>query len=97
MGMIKARRLGVLSVASIFAIIYAIFGLIAGLLTALFSTTASNFGGAYTTLGFGLGYFSIIVFPILYGALGWISGVISSALYNLVAWWIGGIKVELEQ
>jgi hypothetical protein len=95
--MTKVKRLGVLSVANILGILYAIIGLILGLFIALFSTLGSTFGGDFDPLGFGLGFFSIIVFPILYGVMGWIGGVISAGLYNLVAKWVGGIQVELEQ
>ena len=95
--MTKVKRLGVLSVANIYAILYAIIGLIAGLFVALAYGLSSAFGADLDPLGFGLGFFSILVFPILYGAGGWIGGIIGAALYNLVARWVGGIRVELEQ
>jgi len=95
--MSKVKRLGVLSVANISGILYAIFGLIAGLFAAFFSTLAASFGG-YDSFGiFGMGFAGIIVLPIMYGVIGWIGGLISAALYNLVARWTGGIQVELEQ
>ncbi len=95
--MTKVKRLGVLSVANVSAIVSAIVGLIARLLMTLFSALASAFGGDFDPMGFGLGFFGIILFPILYGVLGWIGGVICAALYNLGARWVGGIQVELEQ
>ena len=95
--MMTAKRFGILSVAKIAALLYAILGLIAGLFTALFSALFSAVGGDGALLGLGLGFFSIIVFPIFYGVLGFISAVIGVALYNLLARWVGGIQVELEQ
>ena len=93
--MSKVKRLGVLSVANIFGILYAIFGIFAGLFIAIFSILVPAFEGG-DIFPYGLGFLSIIVFPIFYGALGWIGGIISAALYNLVARWIGSIQVEIE-
>jgi len=38
-----------------------------------------------------------IFMPIFYAVFGFIFGIISAAIYNLVAGWIGGIEVEVEQ
>jgi len=94
--MMTAKKFGILSVANISALLYAIFGLIAGLFIALLSALFSAVGEDFTPLTFGLGFFSIIVFPIAYGVIGFIGGVIGAALYNLIARWVGGIQVELE-
>ena len=95
--MMTVKKFVILSVAKISALLYAIFGLIAGLFVALFYALGSVFAGDFGPLGFELGFFSIIVFPIAYGVLGFIGGIVGAALYNLVAHWVGGIQVELEQ
>lgn len=95
--MTKVKRLDVISVANISGILYAIMGLFGGLMLAFVSMFDAAFAGEYDPLGFGLGFFSILILPIVYGAIGWVSGVITAALYNLLARWTGGIKVELEQ
>ena len=51
-------------------------------------------GGAFGVL-FGVG--SIILFPILYGILGFLGGLITALPYNLIARFVGGIELELEQ
>ena len=89
----EVRRVGVISVANIYALISAIFGLIMGLITAFMSCAV---GAALDVPGFGFGFIGIIILPILYGIGGWVSGVIGAALYNLVAGRVGGIKIELE-
>jgi hypothetical protein len=38
-----------------------------------------------------------IAMPLMYAVFGVIGGAIGAALYNLVAGWIGGIEVELDQ
>ena len=38
-----------------------------------------------------------IFMPIFYGVMGFVFGIIGAALYNLIARWIGGIEVEVEE
>ncbi|MFM8912259.1 MAG: hypothetical protein ACKOE6_04970 [Flammeovirgaceae bacterium] len=45
----------------------------------------------------GFGFLSIIIFPILYGGIGFVAGLIGAAIYNLIAGWVGGIKIELKE
>lgn len=40
--------------------------------------------------------FSIIYMPVSYAVVGFISGAIGALLYNLVAKFVGGIKIELK-
>lgn len=54
---------------------------------------ASEFGNAF---GFGVGA-AIIVVPIFYSVLGFILVALSCWIYNLVAGWVGGIEVEVEE
>ena len=39
----------------------------------------------------------IILLPVFYGIMGFVFGIIGAALYNLVARWIGGFEVEIEE
>ena len=92
------KRVGPLSVAKNAAVLYAIFGLIAG---AIFSLAAA--AGAFASdSGAGAGIFgmlgvgSIIILPIFYGCLGFVGGLISSVLYNVIAGMVGGIQLDVE-
>lgn len=87
-------RVGVVSVANIYALLSVIIGLIIGLFSAIVSCGIGAVAGMPG--GFGLGFIGIIVLPILYGIMGWVSGAIGAALYNFVAGRVGGIKIELE-
>ena len=87
----KVKRIGVLSLAKIFGLLYAIFGLIFGALIAVLSLFGLN--ADETGLFFGVA--SIIILPILYGVVGFIGGLITAFFYNLVAGKIGGLEVEL--
>lgn len=95
------RRLGVMSVAKISAIIAAVVGLLAGFLFFLVSLA----GGAAGAMSendpgmawiSGLGAMAIVVLPILYGVFGFIGGAIQAFVYNLAAKFVGGIKIETE-
>ena len=92
----KLKRLGVLSVAKLQAILMAVFGLILAILYAFAGTMIGVVYGS-AGLGVGFGLFAIIIFPILYGLLGFISGAIIAFLYNLFAGWFGGVEMEFEK
>jgi hypothetical protein len=101
------RRLGVWSVAKLYAGIMATFGLIGGIFFALAamvggfagaaSSTDTNAGLAAGGLSALFGVGAIIFLPILYGVLGLIGGSIGAALYNLFAGLFGGVEVEVQQ
>jgi len=97
--MVVLRKVGVMSVAKIFAVISAIVGLIEGIVLAgLGSMMGDMLSG--TPLGmlgmFGMyGYTAIIIFPVTGAISGFIGGAIGALLYNLVAGKIGGIEMNL--
>ncbi len=95
------RRLGVLSVAKLQGTLYALLGLLAGAVFALFSlfgaALGSSLGSGHQGSIFGavLGVGAIVFFPVVYGLLGFVVGLLAAALYNLVAGITGGIEIEL--
>lgn len=88
------KKIGVLSLAKIQGILMAIFGLIAGIIFALFSTALSSVAGA-EVFGATTGVVAIITLTITYGVIGFIAGAIGALIYNLVAGWVGGIQIDL--
>jgi hypothetical protein len=92
------KRVGPLSLAKIAAILYAVVGIIAGLIVSAISM-AGVFGTG-TPRGAGIAAFvgggAIIVFPILYAVLGSVGALIVAGLYNLAAAIMGGIEMEVE-
>jgi len=106
MGM-TLRRIGVLSCGKVLGALYALLGLIIGGIYALFAllfavigvSTAQESGDALAGGAFGVlfGVGSIILFPILYVILGFLGGLITALPYNLIARFVGGIELELEQ
>jgi len=93
------KSIGVFSMAKMLATLYAVIGFLIGLIFALLSMVgaglaSSDGGGAFFGLIFGVG--AVIILPILYGFFGFIGGALMSALYNLIAGMAGGIELELE-
>lgn len=104
--MMVIKRMNPMSVGKIYAVLGAIMGVLVGLMFFAFSQATSSlysgssaYGGSKVPQGLlaGLGAFAIIVAPIVYGIGGFIGGVIGAAIYNVVAKWVGGIELDLEQ
>ena len=93
------KRIGPVSCARIAGVLYAIIGLLAG---SIFSLAAVAGGSAFRdTPGGGiaaiLGVGTIVLFPILYGALGFVSTLLVAWLYNVLAGFVGGIQIDIEE
>ena len=92
------KRIGVWSYARMATIIMALFGLINGIYTAiLLASFGVNSKGMFDPLTLSLGPLAIILFPIIFAILGFIGGIIGAWLYNLIAKWVGGVKIEFEK
>jgi hypothetical protein len=63
------------------------------IMSALSANLPADQRGIFALMGVGFSFAA----PFLYAAIGFIIGVIGAAVYNLVAKWIGGIEVEMEQ
>lgn len=98
------RRVSPLSCAKIGGALYALMGLIFGLVFAAAGTfigaiapSMPNMGPAFgSNLGMAFGAGMIVVMPIFYGVLGFLSTLIGAALYNLLAGMVGGVEIEVE-
>jgi len=75
------------------------FFLLAGLMGAFAQHANSNQSGgnAPAALFAGLSLVFVILIPVIYGVMGFVFGIISAALYNLVARFVGGFEVEIEE
>jgi hypothetical protein len=91
------KHVGPLSSFKVGFAVYALLGLIAGVLCALmafagvpfFRAAHMPFGGA------AMGLFAIILCPLVYGVGGAVATVITALLYNLASRWVGGLEVEI--
>ena len=104
MNKLQIKKLGVLSVAKIQAVVGLVIGLIIGVLYfiifAVFGAVIMGLAGQQGAAAGGItiiyGIAALIGFPIFYAVLGFIGGAIVSFVYNLVARSIGGIEIEVE-
>ena len=105
MNKLRIRKLGILSVAKIQAVMMFVIGLLIGILYGLIVIIYSLFGagmvggdaalaigGGGVVLGIGL----MIGIPITYGIVGFIAGAIVALVYNIFAGMVGGIEMEVE-
>ncbi len=93
--MTRIKKIGVMQAAKIQGLFGVILGLIFGLFVGILGSSFSYM--MYGGNSGGFGFFAIIVLPIMYGIFGFIAGAIGALLYNLIAGWIGGLDIELEE
>jgi hypothetical protein len=100
----RLRHIAIVQFALVAAVLYALIGVLIGLawwlvlspimMAGVKTSGVSAPGVAVMT---GLGFFAILIFPIMYGILGFIAGLLYAALYNLAARWTGGFELTLDQ
>lgn len=105
MNKLRIRKLGILSVAKMYAAIAVVISLLIsipyGLFIIIFSLigAAGARGEAGLMVGGGgivMGILVMIGLPILYGIGAFIGGAIGALVYNLFAGMVGGIEIEVE-
>lgn len=86
------KKIDAWSLAKLSLVLNVIFGFFTG----LFMMGMTFFVPAdVEQVPFFLGMAAPIALPIIYGVLGLVSGYVGALLYNIIAKWVGGIKVEL--
>lgn len=101
----RLRHVNVVQLALVLAVLYALIGVIIGLVwwlvvsPLMLAGMKSTMGGGAAGAGMlaGMGIFAVIAFPIFYAIVGFIGGLLYAALYNLAARWTGGVEMTLEQ
>ena len=83
---VRIKRVGIISLANLSAIINLFFGLILGILVTLSSLLIPKATSvSVTSAGLTIGPLAIIIFPVISGIFGWISGFIGGVVYNLAS------------
>ena len=91
----RLKRIGVLFLAKLQAMIMAVVGLLAGIIYSVggfiyeLSSSSLNWG---TALAFG----ALIGMPLLFALFGFVAGATGAVIYNLIAKLINGIEVDLD-
>ena len=93
------------SAAKVGLVLYAVIGLVVGILIALVSLMAGGIAthlgqnappGMSALVGMGGGIAAIVVTPIVYGIIGAVVFGLTALIYNIVAGWVGGIEIDLK-
>lgn len=92
----ELKRIEPVSVLKVMAVLYGLLGLIFGLIFGFIGGVAAR-EAVPAALGFVGGPLAGLIFGIFYGVMGGLFGAIGAFFYNLVAGWVGGIEVKLEQ
>ncbi len=88
----KIKQIVPASLAKIMGLLYALLGLIVGVIFLFVSLIALAF--THVAGWFGLG--AVILFPLMYGVMGVVFGYLTALLYNFAAQWTGGVEFEVE-
>lgn len=96
----ELKKVGVLSLAKITTIFGAITGIVVSIIFAVLkrmmaSIPIENAAALQTIANFTIGSAFFII--IQYIILGFVYGIIAAFLYNLLAKYIGGVKIELSK
>ena len=94
--MAKLRKISVVSLAKLQAVLMAFIGLIAGMAYSFGGAIYEAFTGSLNS-GTALAFLALIGMPILFAVFGFITGTIEAYLYNVASKWFGGIEIDIEQ
>lgn len=95
------KRINPISAGKMMGALYAIIGLIIGIIVAIASLMGASLAppeatGGHSFVGMIFGVGAIIFLPICYGILGFLSGLIVPAIYNILAGIVGGVEVDVQ-
>lgn len=95
------KSIGVLSAAKVVGVLYAVMGLLAGLVFGAFfamlpAVAAGEPAAVHTWMAPMFGFGAVLFMPIVYGVIGFVGGAIAALVYNGLAGVIGGLELRLE-
>jgi len=96
----ELKKIGLLSVAKIAGLFGVLYGLVLGIFYSFIyskSSTLASLGQQIPAAVTTLGYASIIVMPIILGVAYFVAGIVIALIYNLLAKWLGGVKLEFKE
>jgi len=90
------KRIEPLQCGKVAGTLYALMGLLIGLLFTFISLAGGIPSDGLSVFGplFGVG--AVIVLPICYGVIGFLVSMLMAAFYNLVAKLVGGFEIQVE-
>jgi hypothetical protein len=90
------KRISPGSAFKVVSVIYAIIGLVIGILYAVATLARLALPGVtQAPRGVVVGVFAVVLFPILYGIVAGVIAAASALIYNFAASRVGGIEIEI--
>jgi len=90
---VEIRRISIRSAFKLAMVLYGLIGFLVGLVLAVAASVEAPAGSEPNILT-QLGFWSIAVFPVLYGFAGGLTAAVAVALYNAGASLVGGLRVD---
>jgi hypothetical protein len=94
--MAKIKRVNVLSLGKMLAVINAVLGLIQGLMITSGSVMGVDMSQGQIPANSMIQQFAIVYFPVLYAVGGFIGGVLTAFIFNHAVRFIGPLEVDIE-
>ena len=91
--LVEFSRISIRSSFSLSLVLYGIMGFLVGLVLAV-AASVEEPAGTEPILLTRIGFWSIAVFPVLYGFAGGLTAAVAVALYNAGASLVGGLRVD---
>lgn len=93
---LEIRRISLRSAFKLAMVLYGLIGFLVGLVLAAAASVEAPPGSEPNILT-RLGFWSIAVFPVLYGLAGGFAAAITVALYNMAASLVGGLRLDVPE
>jgi hypothetical protein len=101
---VEIKQLDIVSVVKVCFVIYAVIGIIVGLVFFIVTAFTGAIMGQHPEFGpgglsriavSGLGILLVPLFAVMYGCIGAVAGLIVSLVYNIISKVFGGIRLTL--
>jgi hypothetical protein len=104
MNKLRIRKIGILSVAKIYAVMMLAMSLIVsipyGLMVMLFGAVMVGSGANEGMMAGGgaivMGLLIMVGIPVFYALIGFVAGALGALIYNIFAGIVGGVEIEVE-
>ena len=93
----QVKKIGILATGKIAGLFGLLFGIVGALFVSIFSRFAPEEVLALYGLGAEMSWASTLYLPVMYGVLYFLIGMVGAVFYNLFAKWVGGISIELSK
>jgi hypothetical protein len=104
MNKLRIRKIGILSVAKIYAVMMLVMSLLIsvpyGMMVMIFGAVMVGSGANEGMMAGGgaivMGLMIMIGLPVFYAIIGFIAGALGAVIYNIFAGIVGGVEIEVE-